>query len=819
MSAPDRVELIRLSSALTGIDFVQVSADQLELFVFIHHLTLPAALTTALESITPEQVSIVAVGQTAPAHVPVVQHVTPISSMNGRLALHFKVDAPGGFGYYRLHIDSPAIDTFFNNVQFSFKANCPTDLDCKTKKHECPPNESVDFPVDYRARDFWSFRQALIDFASQRYPDWQDRLEADIGMMMLELMSALGDEFSYASDRISREHSLEHASQRRSLRHLAALVDYPLDEGSGASVWIDVQANAAGSLTGGIGITDARNQVPFEIGRGLRDEGVAFAVSPARNQFAPYIWDEDATCLPAGSVSLTLVGHHSLSFVPDGLIDPVGKWVLLATVPTDPDKPERRLLVRVIQHADRTDPLNGNPITEITWDAPTPWELDLETLIVRGNLVPAASGTTRKLSFRIGPRPLGAPALPSALERVGPNHDLTDRPDTAFDEDESDAVPLARRIKYLFSLPGSEKVPLVWLPGEKGAMHPEVRLVPQGGGAPWDWMVSLIGAEVASVTREAFTLENGTYRTVFAAERPAAERFEFLDYASDAGHTIRLGDGEFGVAPADGSVFDVAYRLGNGRLMNVAADTLTHFTSVFAAVPSPPPGFVDSITNPLPAVGGRDPESDTSVRTNAPQAFRYNPLRAVTPDDYEDIAERLDWVQRAGATLRWTGSWATMFVTADPRDEFGLSAPHRAQLEATLDRVRQAGRDVRISDPRYADIDLEIEICVAPEAYPGEVKERLLGALFGTRGTTGFFDPDNFTFGTPLSRGALLAALQAVPGVKAVERMRVRRRGYFKWRPFNELALLVGHNELIRVTNDRLLPERGAVRLIMQGGA
>jgi hypothetical protein len=234
MSVPDRVELIRLSSTLTGIDFVQVSPDQLELFVFIHHLTLPASLTTALESITPDQVSVLAVGQTAPAQVPVIQHITPISSINGRLALHFKVEVPGGFGYYRLHIDDPAIDTYFNNVPFSFKANCPTDLDCKSKQHECPPDESVDFPADYRARDFWSFRQALIDFASQRYPDWQDRLEADIGMMILELMSALGDEFSYASDRISREQSLEQASQRRSLRYLAGLVDYPLDEGSGA---------------------------------------------------------------------------------------------------------------------------------------------------------------------------------------------------------------------------------------------------------------------------------------------------------------------------------------------------------------------------------------------------------------------------------------------------------------------------------------------------------------------------------------------------------------------------------------------------------
>jgi hypothetical protein len=108
---------------------------------------------------------------------------------------------------------------------------------------------------------------------------------------------------------------------------------------------------------------------------------------------------------------------------------------------------------------------------------------------------------------------------------------------------------------------------------------------------------------------------------------------------------------------------------------------------------------------------------------------------------------------------------------------------------------------------------------VASDAYPGEVKERVLIALFGGRGVNGFFDPDHFTFGTPLWRAALMAAIQNVAGVRAVEGMRMRRRGHFGWRAFDEFVLRVGTNEMLRVANDRLLPERGAVRLIMEGGA
>ena len=147
---------------------------------------------------------------------------------------------PGDFTLYKLYINDSRIDRYFNDVTFSFKAHCPSDLDCEPPEHECPPEDEVDFPVDYRARDFWSFRRALLDFASLRYPDWKDRLEADAGIMLAEMMSALGDELAYYQDRIAREAYLETATQRRSLRRHARLVDYPIHDGLGASTWLDV---------------------------------------------------------------------------------------------------------------------------------------------------------------------------------------------------------------------------------------------------------------------------------------------------------------------------------------------------------------------------------------------------------------------------------------------------------------------------------------------------------------------------------------------------------------------------------------------------
>jgi predicted phage baseplate assembly protein len=299
---------------------------------------------------------------------------------------------------------------------------------------------------------------------------------------------------------------------------------------------------------------------------------------------------------------------------------------------------------------------------------------------------------------------------------------------------------------------------------------------------------------------------------VFGVERFGV-RTELVDYAAGDGATIRFGGNGFGLAPTDGSRYVVRYRLGNGRLMNVAADTLVAMSGGF-------PAFVDAVGNPLAASGGRDPESASSIRTNAPQQFRAVTYRAVQPIDFEEIVERdLDWVQQAGAQMRWTGSWPTVFVTPDPLDEVGLGAAHRDEVERLIDRVRMAGREAKVLAPRYANIDLEIRVCVAPNAYRGEVKEAVLLALFGEDGNSGFFDPDHFTFGTPLSRAALIAAIQAVPGVRAVEGMRVRRRGWFGWRDFVEYTLPVGMDEVVRVANTRQLPERGAVKLVMEGGA
>ncbi len=849
MASEDRLTALleQTVKRVTGIDFVQVvdPADQTVLHVYFlinpDELDDPIISTAALPVDVPtDTVRIVSTsGGEQLAEVPVARTTYRQVSLDGetRTVLEVQTTQPGDFSIYRLTlIDEPKrrIDRFFNGVAFSFKQGCPTDLDCEPPGHLCPPEEFVDFPIDYLARDFVSLRNALLDYAAQRYPQWTERIEADAGVMLAEIMAALGDELSYIQDRYAREAYLETASQRRSLRFHTRLVDYQVHDGLSAATFLDLTVKQAvgGTFVQAGSRVWAPGQgtppIPFELGRGLADTTAnggtpeEFWVHAAWNKMPVHVPDVSKPCLPVGATELFLFGHFpTASQVPAGE-DPLkfwlGKWLLLKSDPVDPSMPARRHLVRVLELEQLTDPLfldesnNPIPITRIQWeeDQALPFEICLEDMVLRGNLVGATAGETIPEIFSIR----GNASIPpgqtvgKAVERQG----------------SLDDVACQRSVAFLYSLAQSETQGLGWL-GELPDARPEIELqevnpanlLPLVPPQIWEWRRTLLDARGFE---DAFTLEDGTWRRVIGFRR-IGEVVEHVDYASGSGVTIRFGDGEFGKTPPDGTVFQVRYRTGPGTSANLAADTVVNLKNPLDETQADLAGLLDGVTNPQPITTAIDPEDAEIVKKIAPEAFRAVTFRAVRPEDYAEIAERLPWVQRAGARFRWTGSWLSAFVTPDPLGSFELSPDRRTELEDLMGCVRQAGREVFVRNPRYLSIDLEIGICVEPSAYPGQVKERVVEALVGRKGTQavkGFFDPDNFTFGTPLRRAALEATIQEVPGVLGVEGMRIRARGITDWRGFNELIFTVHHDQVIRLQNDPRFPERGSLRILARQG-
>jgi hypothetical protein len=807
MSAPDRIATLRGQNLVTGIDFVYVYPDQRKLDIYF--LTLPPVASTLLGGIAAADILI----YSPQSNLPVIgiQSITGWSVVNNQDVLTVVTAQTGDFSLYRLKIKNFPVDQFFNDTSFSFKANCPSDLDCKTPPHECPPDEAVDFPINYLARDFWSYRRALLDFASLRYPDWTDRLEADAGVMMAELFSAVGDEMAYYQDRVNREAYLESATQRRSIRRHARLIDYQMHDGLGASAWLDMTTSAPALIAAGtnvIAVGDDSARIDFEIGRGIRETlaGKAYAVNPAINSLKVHQWDENDKCLAAGSTELFIDGHHAADLKPGdatGEDIPV-KWIILQTNPVDAGQPVRTQLVRLITVEDTRDDVFAQNITRLVWDDRDALlhEMDLDSLSVHGNIIPATAGITKTAYFIVGKDPGSNLPAAGTVNRVG--HDNTNT--------------------HLFTLPGSQSQALVHLSVVKSQLnYPEIVLEevdyvpvtnswsPKPVPERWEYKHTLVGVESSGPFDKHFTLEDGSWQRVVGYQRIGNE-IVHEDYASNSGVTIRFGDNEFGRTPLEGTAFMVRYRLGGGRRSNVASDTIKKLDPVIAGI---------SVTNPIATTGGLDPESYEELRQLATDEFKAITYRAVRPEDYAEAAERLPWVQKAGAAFRWTGSWLTAFVTPDPKGKVILDDSDRKRLMDQLNRFRQAGREVNVLDPQYANIDLEIEICVSPSAYPGQVKQRVYDALMGKKGlrpVEGYFSPDRFTFGTLLDRSSLEAAIQDVPGVKAVEQIVFRRRGWFKWREFTAYSYDPGMNSIIRVANDPLHPERGTVKIHTHGG-
>jgi hypothetical protein len=822
MASRDRRTAVLQSDAYNGIDFVEI-ANQQQTALNVHFLNAVDFVGTLTGQPT------IAGGTTIPtvAVLPIAD--TDWGFDDGHVVLTLRVAAPGDFSTYTLTIPSPVLDRFFDHVAFSFKAGCPSDLDCEPVVPPCPPPAGDVPPINYLAKDFLSFRQALLDFSALRYPHWQERSEADFGVMFLEALSALADDLSYTQDRIAAEATLATATQRRSIVRHARLVDYEPTPAVSASVMLrfDVAPGVA-TIPDGVAVIAPGpdgEAIVFETGSGLRTRllGSALSSVPANalwnaGRVAPYWFDDSERCLRAGATEMYILGR-GLAFQP-------GQWLLIETAAASAADPPLRQIVQLLDAGDAAgswaveecDDLFLSPVTAdgppwLTCPASPPaamaptavtrirWraqdqlaaDRDLTRTVLAGNIAPATQGRTVQDAFVVGP-PAPGDAEPGTIVRTGA------RPVTA------PGVSGSPPPTHLYTLANA---PVAWLPqltlDPSGAPLPEILLQQQNPAAdptPWSWFRRLLDAGEFDF---AFTLDAARY-TQIARNSDNSVQYE---YDGDAGDTLRFGDGTFGIDPDGGTRFAAVYRVGAGAAGNVAADAISQLDPATLAT-----GRYVAVSNPLPASGGQDAQTLQSVQRLAPSAFRAQQFRAVIAGDYKQAAETLPWVQRAGTVFRWTGSWLTVFTTPDPLGSAQVTVAQRIQLIGLLNRYRMAGYESYVPDPEYVSLDLAIDVCATDDAFAADVKEAIVAVL----APPGFFAPDNFSFGEPLERSRLEAAIQAVPGVAGVLCIRVRVRGRSAGLVEMGDTVAVGAYQIVRCDNDPSRAENGALAVTVGGG-
>jgi hypothetical protein len=488
--------------------------------------------------------------------------------------------------------------------------------------------------------------------------------------------------------------------------------------------------------------------------------------------------------------------------------------------PGDAD-PAHRHVVRLTEvlpasPATLTDPLTGDAITEIEWavDDALPFALCIsgvtdeahgskhlvDVSVARGNLVLADHGQL---------------VVGEALGEVPPVI-LFDAPDCNADRCNS-APRVAIPPRYRPQLSAS---PLTQAAGRLIATA-SVALgttpVPFDSFGPAVQALDASMRDVLPQIQLEGTLKSNTQnwqaqRTLLNSAAGATDFVVEVD--DDGGAQLRFGDDEHGERPDSGTAFTGTYRVGNGSAGNVGAESIVHLVAAGGDLPN-----VLSVRNPLPAQGGVDPEDSATVRRNAPEAFRTQE-RAVTTDDYAAVIERNRNVQRAAATMRWTGSWYTVFNTVDPIAGADASKL-KADLAPFVDRYRMAGHDLEFNDPHYVSLEIELHVCVKDDYFRSDVRQSLM-LLFGTSvlpdGRRALFHPDNFTFGQSVFLSPLYAAAHQVPGVASVEVTKFQRQGTDDPSYLINGELPLGRLEIARLDNDPNFPEHGVLRLDIHGG-
>lgn len=258
--------------------------------------------------------------------------------------------------------------------------------------------------------------------------------------------------------------------------------------------------------------------------------------------------------------------------------------------------------------------------------------------------------------------------------------------------------------------------------------------------------------------------------------------------------------------------FDARYRVGNGRAGNVGASAIAHVVNI-------DPDIL-AVRNPLPAQGGVDMEDAATVRRHAPQAFRRQE-RAVTLEDYAEVTERHVGVQRAAATLRWTGSWHTVFVTVDRDGGLPVDAAFETEIAGHVERYRMAGHDTEFNDPVYVSLEIDLLVCVLPDYFRADVRAGLLEALSNRvleDGRRGLFHPDNLSFGQTVYLSQIYAAARQVAGVGSVNATLFQHQGVEDARYLDDGYMRLARLEIPRLDNDADFPEHGVLRLNLFGG-
>jgi uncharacterized phage protein gp47/JayE len=264
--------------------------------------------------------------------------------------------------------------------------------------------------------------------------------------------------------------------------------------------------------------------------------------------------------------------------------------------------------------------------------------------------------------------------------------------------------------------------------------------------------------------------------TVFVQTDTAVpQQWSFIQYLADAGPSdtvfttfvdangltwVEFGDNLNGLIPANGLVIFATYTIGVGSSGNQSAGVVGEIVSpidgLSVQLEADGMTFVSSVMS-----GGADPETNDSIRANAPAIFATQ-LRAVSPDDFESMTLSVPGVTVASAIAQHSTS-VTIYALGP--DFQPAQAGLQADIADFFSGRTLAGVSVTVAQPTLVAIDvgsssLPYTLQVMDNFVQASVVANVQTAL------TQLFQPPNVSFGQLISPGQVYATIMAVAGVQ-----------------------------------------------------
>jgi hypothetical protein len=100
--------------------------------------------------------------------------------------------------------------------------------------------------IDYTARDYLTIKEALLSHVQVFFPnDWNDFVESNLGIVLLELVAWVGDNLSFYTDRVANESFINTIEQRGNMIQLVRLIGYNPRTASAAVLGVQATLDTA----------------------------------------------------------------------------------------------------------------------------------------------------------------------------------------------------------------------------------------------------------------------------------------------------------------------------------------------------------------------------------------------------------------------------------------------------------------------------------------------------------------------------------------------------------------------------------------------